>query len=235
MAEGKRTREELQQLQALPLEVKIKKTEQRIKEWVDAFGLDGVVISFSGGKDSLALLHLARNIYPDMRAVYVNTGLEYPEIVKFVKTFDNVDIIRPTMTFVEVIKKYGYPMISKEVADCVSGARKYLTQVLEENDILMADRQTDALRLSTNIGSKDCLESVSIQDRIIWQAIQKCQKTGLGGGGAVKRFSQLAGVLTSKSTVDARLWKNYRQFQSTAFNGYSSGSEDGQSNDGEYP
>lgn len=40
---------ELQMLQALPLAVKVQKTKQRIREWVDYFGLDGVYVSFSGG------------------------------------------------------------------------------------------------------------------------------------------------------------------------------------------
>ena len=44
-----------------------------------------VYISFSGGKDSTVLLWLARKIYPDIKAVFCNTGNEYPDIVKFVR------------------------------------------------------------------------------------------------------------------------------------------------------
>jgi 3'-phosphoadenosine 5'-phosphosulfate sulfotransferase (PAPS reductase)/FAD synthetase len=54
----------------------------------------------------------------------VNTGLEYPEIQKFVKTFDNVRIVYPRHTFREVISEYGYPIIGKEVAERVCNARK---------------------------------------------------------------------------------------------------------------
>lgn len=119
------TRDELTMLQHLPLEVKVAKTQQRIREWVNFYGKDGVYISFSGGKDSTVLLHLVRGLYGnDIPAVFVNTGLEYPEIVKFVKTFENVEILRPKMVFDEVIKKYGYPMISKEVACKISYAQK---------------------------------------------------------------------------------------------------------------
>lgn len=140
---GKHTREELQLLQGLPLEVKIKKTQQRIREWVDEFDIDGVYISFSGGKDSTVLLHIARELYPNIKVVFSNTSLEFPEIVKFVETFSNVDIVKPQMPYVEVIKKYGYPFISKEVSDCVSGARKYLTSIIEQDSTLVTDRQTD--------------------------------------------------------------------------------------------
>lgn len=111
----KHTKGELKQLQSLPLSAKILMTKRRIKAWYDYW--DGqVYVSFSGGKDSTVLLHIAREVYPDIEAVFVNTGLEYPEIQRFVKTFDNVTILRPQMRFDEVIKKYGYPIISKEVS-----------------------------------------------------------------------------------------------------------------------
>ena len=136
------TIQELKTRQALPLEIKIRMTEQRIREWVNEFGIDGVYVSFSGGKDSTVLLHIARRIYPDMKAVFVDTGLEYPEIRQFVKTFDNVDWIKPKMNFKQVIEKYGYPFISKEVSECVQGARKYLHSLIADGTII-TDRQTD--------------------------------------------------------------------------------------------
>ena len=112
----KHTIQELKMRQALPLEAKISMTKLRIREFVQEFGTDGVYVSFSGGKDSTVLLHLVREIYPDVPAVFVDTGLEYPEIREFVKTFDNVEWLKPKMTFKQVINKYGYPFISKEIS-----------------------------------------------------------------------------------------------------------------------
>lgn len=112
------TIEELKRLQSLPLDDKIHITEARILEfWHKMNGK--VYVSFSGGKDSTVLLHIVRNILPDVEAVFSNTGLEFPEIVEFVKSFDNVTIIRPKMTFRQVIEKYGYPLVSKEVSDTI--------------------------------------------------------------------------------------------------------------------
>lgn len=118
----KHTRNELAQMQSLPLNIKIQMTKRRIREWYE-FWEGQVYVSFSGGKDSTVLLHTVRELYPDVEAVFVNTGLEYPEIQKFVKTFDNVTILRPEMRFDEVIKKYGYPIISKEISECVYQGR----------------------------------------------------------------------------------------------------------------
>lgn len=127
MAENKHTKGDLAQMQSLPLSIKISMTKRRIRDWYDYW--DGnVYISFSGGKDSTVLLHIARQLYPDIEAVFVNTGLEYPEIQQFVKTFDNVTILRPEMRFDEVLKTYGYPIISKEISECVGQGRKALAR-----------------------------------------------------------------------------------------------------------
>ena len=112
-------REHLRYLQALPLNLKVQLTKQRIREWVNHYGLDGVFVSFSGGKDSTVLLHIAREMYPEMKAVFADTGLEYPEIRAFVQKFGNVEWIKPKMNFRKVIEKYGYPFISKEVSEYV--------------------------------------------------------------------------------------------------------------------
>lgn len=126
------TREELKMLQALPLDIKIRKTQQRIREWVEYYGEDGVYVSFSGGKDSTVLLDIVRKIYPGIEAVFVNTGLEYPEIVDFVKQHENVTILRPKKNFRQVLTEYGYPVISKEVSNVLNEARK-LKKIKQSN------------------------------------------------------------------------------------------------------
>lgn len=113
------TVEDLKQMQALPLNLKIRLTQSRIRSWVDEYGCDGVYISFSGGKDSTVLLHIVRDLYPDVEAVFCDTGLEYPEIRDFVKTFENVTWLKPKMNFRKVIETYGYPFISKDVSQAI--------------------------------------------------------------------------------------------------------------------
>ena len=125
---------DLKQMQSLPLEAKIIMTQQRIRQWYDYW--DGMVyVSLSGGKDSTVLKHIVDNtpgVY-DVPAVFVNTGLEYPEIQQFVRDIkagkydcfnSNVEIVRPEMRFDEVLKTFGYPVISKEVSQAVYEARR---------------------------------------------------------------------------------------------------------------
>ena len=70
-----------------------------------------------------------------MAIAFSDTGLEFPEIREFVPEFKcwlenrygleiSLDIVKPKLRFDEVIKKYGYPVINKEVAKYVEYARK---------------------------------------------------------------------------------------------------------------
>lgn len=114
---------DLAQMQSLPLRAKIIMTQQRIRQWYEYW--DGqVYVSFSGGKDSTVLKHIVDGMYDDVPALFVNTGLEYPEIQKFAMSQKNVVTVRPKMSFKDVLAKYGYPIISKRVASYIYTAKR---------------------------------------------------------------------------------------------------------------
>ena len=141
MTMNKHTMADLYQMQSLPLPAKIRMTQRRIDDWVNEFGEDGVYLSFSAGKDSTVLGHIIREVcgYKNILFVFVDVPTQYPELKEFAKTFDNLVILKPKISFAEVCEKYGFPMISKEVSNCVSGARKYvkyLDSKKSENAIL---------------------------------------------------------------------------------------------------
>ena len=106
---------ELKRRQDMSLQDKISYSKEKIQEWCE-YWEGNVYVSFSGGKDSTVLLHLVRSIYPEVEAVFLNTGLEFPEIKRFVRSIDNVTWLKPRIPFHKVIDKYGYPVISKENA-----------------------------------------------------------------------------------------------------------------------
>lgn len=98
-------------------------------------------ISFSGGKDSTVLLNLARRyIDKQMKAVFCNTGNEYPEIVRFVRNTENVTLISPKYTIRQVIEKYGFPLISKEQAQGIRQAKTTRSEKLRNIRLHGSDR-----------------------------------------------------------------------------------------------
>ena len=101
-------------------------------------------VSFSGGKDSTVLADIVAKCCKifDCKLIlwYSHTGLEYPEVTKHVKDFSQwlkdkyeieVELVidypkdknGSRITFRNVIEKYGYPMISKEVSRDIAAAR----------------------------------------------------------------------------------------------------------------
>ena len=112
-------KENLKRLQALPLEQKLQLTERRIQEFYDYYN-GQVYVSFSGGKDSTVLYMITKKMGLDIPAVFVNTGLEYPEIVDFVYWLrgngNQIVELRPKMPFNKVLEKCGYPVIGKRQA-----------------------------------------------------------------------------------------------------------------------
>lgn len=112
---------------AWPLDRKIKETWERIAAWVDYWGKDASV-AFSGGLDSTTLVDLVNTCpHIDGHALpkyFADTGAEYPEIRKFVKTVPGVTWVRPEIKFHEVIRKYGYPVVSKRIAQYVGEVQK---------------------------------------------------------------------------------------------------------------
>ena len=122
------------ELLALDLGDKVFLSREKIAQWYSAW--DGkCYVSFSGGKDSTALAYLAAQelsryrtpIYP-LTLVFVNTGLEYPEIQHFVndyaewlqKQFPRIEVqlvrLRPKLNIRQVLTRYGYPVIGKKQA-----------------------------------------------------------------------------------------------------------------------
>lgn len=87
-------------------------------------------IAFSGGKDSFVLSELIDMALPGNKIprVFSNTGIEYIDIVKFVKEKakhdDRFVIMNQDLNIKKTLNQYGYPFKSKEHSQRVDEARK---------------------------------------------------------------------------------------------------------------
>jgi cysteine desulfurase/selenocysteine lyase len=64
-------------------------------------------VSFSGGKDSTAVLHIARKAGVT-KAFFIDTGIEFPETIAFVRS-QGVDIVQKAVDFWQAAEKAGPP------------------------------------------------------------------------------------------------------------------------------
>ena len=94
---------------------------QKIRQMYADYDLEHkAYISFSGGKDSTVLSRLFDMAIPGNRIprVYINTGIDYSAIVRFVKEFGKRDgrlqVIAPSQNIRKMLEEYGYPFKSKE-------------------------------------------------------------------------------------------------------------------------
>jgi len=97
-------------------------TQERIMTWYHLHG-GSVYLSFSGGKDSTVLKSIVDDMGLNIPSVFVDTGLEYPEVRSFAMSQPGVTVLKPEMNFKKVIETYGYPAVSKEVAQIVREAK----------------------------------------------------------------------------------------------------------------
>lgn len=68
------------------------------------------VIAFSGGKDSIVLLHLAERTGLEFQYLHTNTTIDPPGHLNFIRSnYPNVEILNPRYSFYKIIEKYGLP------------------------------------------------------------------------------------------------------------------------------
>ena len=134
---------ELRTMQNYPLDLKIMKTKLRIQEWINEYGAEGVYVAFSGGKDSTVLLHIVREMYPNVEGVFANTGNEFPEIVQFVRKQENIKWVKPRKSFAKVIKEEGYPVISKKTSRMIKDCQNPTEKNAKSRKLYLSDYALD--------------------------------------------------------------------------------------------
>lgn len=117
-------RPEIREYLELPLSKKVEKSKEVIKEALKKYKKLG--LGFSGGTDSLVLLHLTLQLTKDIPVVFSNTRQEFPIIEKFIKEVikdwnikEFHEVKADENRLHEFIEKYGLktPEFTKECCD----------------------------------------------------------------------------------------------------------------------
>ena len=97
---------------------------EKIKQINEEYDLENnAYISFSGGKDSTILHYLIDLALPNNKIprVFINTGIEYNDIVNYVKelakTDDRIIVYNSGVKIKQMLENYGYPFKSKVFAE----------------------------------------------------------------------------------------------------------------------
>ena len=136
----------LSKLRLLPLKEKIELTKKYIIDAISEFGPDSVYISYSGGKDSTVLSHIAKQLYPNILHIFADTTCEFPETIQHVEweravNKTNIITVYPynkngeLWSFKKVVEYYGYPVFSKRVANAIRTYRHARTPRTIQNSI----------------------------------------------------------------------------------------------------
>jgi 3'-phosphoadenosine 5'-phosphosulfate sulfotransferase (PAPS reductase)/FAD synthetase len=105
------TLSELRDRQSMPLEFKVKYSILKIQEFYNHF--NGQVCVSKSGLDSVVLLDLVRSVFPSVPAVFVNTGQENSTVIEHNKTVSNCIFLKPKLSYDDVVKMHGYPVLDK--------------------------------------------------------------------------------------------------------------------------
>lgn len=117
---------QLKNYQAMPLGAQVRRSEMLVREAMDH--CDGQMYIAISGKDSIVTADIVWSLFPDVPGVYADTGNELDSvkknIIRMIGEGRDITIVKPKMSFDEVVLKYGYPVVSKKVSDYVNRCRR---------------------------------------------------------------------------------------------------------------
>ena len=201
-------KETLASLRNMNLASKIIQTKFLIRQAVTEFGLSKVYISYSGGKDSTVLSHIAKTIYPNILHLFANTTNEYPETIQHIKweieeNGTNIITVFPQSpngeiwTFKKVVDYYGYPMFSKRISNAIRTYQHARSPRTKQNSIDYIDRNFKKYKKYINLPISDkCCDKLKKEP-----LRRKANELGLD--------CAILGILASESYQREKDWLEY--------------------------
>lgn len=104
-----------------------KGTKLKANEYVSSVESEKAYISRSGGKDSDVLGDIAKRMGLNIEQIFINTGLEDRTVRRHGENVAD-KTLHTSMPPIKILQKYGYHVISKDVAQCI-----YELQVARNN------------------------------------------------------------------------------------------------------
>lgn len=131
-------------------------TPQEILRW--ACGrFERISVAASFGKDSVTLLHMLRDIKPNIEVVYLNTGYDFPETLVFIEGLTqewNLNIIEytPLLSVEEQEQRYGADLYRADPERCC-GIRKVepMARALQDYDAWITGLRRDETEFRKHI------------------------------------------------------------------------------------
>jgi len=140
----------------------------RWKSWEHKFAL------FSGGKDSLVVLHLCKQHYDGLKCIHIDTTCSLPGVLEYVKQVcDQLDvpliIIRPKQSFFELAQKWGFPSFKRRW--CMTRLKdaplkEYLTRISGSSVLFDGRRALESPRRKRLFKER---ENVGLDPAISWK------------------------------------------------------------------
>lgn len=124
LSEGWKT---LYKLWRLPLDEKIKSSTAILDEVFSRH--KNPVVYWSGGKDSTVVLHQVLQYDKNIPVIFNDSLIEFPETYEFIEKLANdwkinLHITKPDTNLWEIGKKYGWPILGKNISSNVERARR---------------------------------------------------------------------------------------------------------------
>lgn len=129
---------ELRQLQSMPLGYAVRKSIRTIQHAYEQF--DGNLVLCVSGFDSRIILELCKMAKVDLPSISIS-AVEPKGNNKLNAKIENIEFLRPTMGKKEVIRKYGYPLVNKQVAMAIQ--RYTITKFPEQKDYRLNGKIVD--------------------------------------------------------------------------------------------